>query len=159
VEVEIALGPGYIHIMPEHDHLHHADMLAARLGVGLTSTRREVLEHIVEAGQPVTAYQLLDQLQKARGKAVMPPTVYRAINFLMEHGFVHKLESLNAFVACSDLDHIHSGQFVICGKCGHTEELRDEDVTETLRQHAVRLGYAPGTQTIEVRGTCGACQV
>ncbi len=144
--------------MSQHDHLHHADLAAARRGLGLTNTRREVLEHIVEAGQPVTAYQLLDRLQRQRGKSVMPPTVYRAVNFLVEHGFVHKLESLNAFVACSDLDHSHSGQFVICSKCGHTEELHDAEVTAVLSGHAERLGYLPGMQTIEVRGVCKPCQ-
>jgi Fur family zinc uptake transcriptional regulator len=143
--------------MAKPDRLDIADRSAAARGLGLTATRREVFAHIAGSQQPLTAYQVLDKLQRERGKSVMPPTVYRAINFLVEHGFVHRLESLNAFVACSDIDHRHSSQFVICDKCGRTEELHDEAIATNLRHHAEALGFTVSRQTIELRGLCQAC--
>jgi Fur family zinc uptake transcriptional regulator len=143
--------------MKTPDRLDIADKSAAARGLGLTATRREVFAHLLDSEQPLTAYQVLDRLHRTRDKPVMPPTVYRALNFLVEHGFVHRLESLNAFVACSDIDHRHSSQFVICDRCGRTEELNDEAIANTLRHHAEALGFTVSRQTIELRGLCEAC--
>ena len=138
--------------MIDHQPLHIADRAAASRGMALTGTKREVLAHIAAAMQPLTAYQILDLVQKQRGKPVMPPTIYRAVNFLVEQGFVHRLESLNAFVACADLDHHHAGQFVICDSCGRTEELADATVSDRLAQDAKGLGFTLSHQTVELHG-------
>src|ERR1700735_5809506 len=88
-----------------HEHHHHHDdaksFVAAvehaseERGLRLTPLRKEVLELIAAAGKPVKAYDLLDHLRERHGNAA-PPTVYRALDFLLEHGFIHKLESINA---------------------------------------------------------------
>ena len=139
-----------------------ADDAATARGMTLGGGRREVLAEILGAGQPLTAYQILDRLQRTRGKPVMPPTVYRAADFLVKNGFIHRLESLNAFVACSDLaEHgspAHSGQFVICNDCGHTEELHDAGVGQALGEKASALGYSVQQQIVELRGLCQECR-
>jgi Fur family zinc uptake transcriptional regulator len=131
-----------------HNHADH--------GVGLTETRRKVFELVIKAGQPVGAYRLLEAMQD-KGTRVMPPTVYRALNFLQGKGLVHRIESLNAFVACTQHEHEHEGQFLICSDCGKTEELADESVSEMLREKATAHGFTLMQQTIELRGLCKDC--
>ncbi|HZS85679.1 MAG TPA: transcriptional repressor [Stellaceae bacterium] len=123
-------------------------------GVRLTRLRRRVLELILQAGQPVGAYALLAQLDDKR----TPTTVYRAIDFLLEQKFIHRIESLNAFTGCPDVDHPHDSQFVICTDCGSTEELHDDAIAETLRRHGRTLGFQIDRQVVELRGLCRACR-
>ncbi len=125
-------------------------------GVGLTETRRKVFELVIKAGQPVGAYRLLEAMQD-KGTRVMPPTVYRALNFLQGKGLVHRIESLNAFIACTQHEHEHEGQFLICSDCGKTEELADESVADMLREKASAHGFTLIQQTIELKGLCKDC--
>jgi Fur family zinc uptake transcriptional regulator len=92
--------------------------------------------------------------------------VYRALEFLLGHGLVHKVERLNAFIGCHsaalghehhDHDHAHTVQFLICGKCGRVQELEDESVRSALAKAASRAGFAPGRMTVEVEGVCRDC--
>ena len=99
--------------------LDRAARVAADRGVSLTETRRRVFELVLKAGQPVGAYRLMEAMRNPGGR-VMPPTVYRALNFLLDNGLVHRIESLNAFIACAGVDHDHEGQFLICSDCGRT---------------------------------------
>jgi Fur family zinc uptake transcriptional regulator len=131
-----------------------AERVCRERGVRLTETRRRVLELILEAGQPIGAYGLLGQLS---GQP-MPTTVYRAIDFLLGQKFIHRIESLNAFVACLDSDHPHESQFVICSDCGLTEELHDDAIVASIRRHGRSLGFKIDSQVVEVRGVCAACQ-
>src|ERR1700743_874121 len=126
---------------------------ASDQGTGLTEARRKVLDLVIKAGQPVGAYRLLEAMQD-KGTRVMPPTVYRALNFLQGKGLVHRIESLNAFVACTQHEHEHEGQFLICFDCGKTEELADESVSHLLRDKASAHGFVLQQQTIELRGLC-----
>ena len=123
---------------------------------GLTDTRRKVFELVIKAGQPVGAYRLLEAMQD-KGTRVMPPTVYRALNFLQGKGLVHRIESLNAFVACTHADHAHEGQFLICTECGKSEELAEERVSSLLREQATMHGFTLTQQTIELKGKCKDC--
>ena len=126
-------------------------------GMRLTALRGLVLRLLHEADAPITAYQLLDRLRAARGGA-MPPTVYRALDFLIAQGLVHKVERLSAFVPCRDAaEHAHAAQFLICRRCGTVAEIDDRDVSSALEQAAERAGFHPGPATIEIDGTCAAC--
>jgi Fur family zinc uptake transcriptional regulator len=143
--------------------LDAADAACAAHGARLTPLRRQVLGLVLESPQPIGAYALLDRLKESRTGAA-PPTVYRALEFLLEHGFVHKVERLNAFVGCRSAtaghehhDHGHTVQFLICGRCGHVEELEDASVRAALAKAAARAGFAPGRMTVEVEGTCRDC--
>jgi Fur family transcriptional regulator, zinc uptake regulator len=111
--------------MGAHAHHHHdaeaqlaraAEICAAR-GAQLTPLRRQVLALVLEAEQPMGAYALLERLRESRGPAA-PPTVYRALEFLLENGLVHRIERLNAYTACVGPGHQHAHQFLICRRCG-----------------------------------------
>ena len=103
---------------PVETRLEQASALCARRGARLTDLRRQVLGLVLEAGRPVGAYDLLDRLRGTR-RGAAPPTVYRALEFLMEHGLIHRVERLSAFVGCPVHDHAgHAAQFLICVGCG-----------------------------------------
>lgn len=146
-----------------HDHRHCVDEALAqaeancnRRGVRLTQIRRRVLELIWRRHEPVKAYDLLDSLRdEHRGAA--PPTVYRALDFLLAEGLIHRIESLNAFVGCGDPGHPHLGQFLICQHCNAVAELDDHEINDVLRFKAEAMGFVVNWQTIEINGTCPTC--
>ena len=139
--------------------LARAEVACTARGTRLTANRRDVLALILAADRPVTAYLLLDQLKRAHPGAV-PATVYRALDFLMEQGLVHKVERLNAYVGCvGGTSHVHDHpvQFLICRDCGGVTEVEDDEVAEALAHAAERTGFTPAHATVEVEGTCGDC--
>lgn len=150
---------------PEH-HVHDAagfvgavERACDERGLRLTPIRGRVLDLIARAGQPIKAYDLLDKVREGEGAGyAAPPTVYRALDFLLANGFIHKLESVNSFVACHhpNADH-HSAPFLICNSCHKAVELEDEAVVSILDAQARALGFSPQTQTLEVHGLCAAC--
>ncbi|HYZ33764.1 MAG TPA: Fur family transcriptional regulator [Crenalkalicoccus sp.] len=141
------------------------DAAAARCadrGAQLTELRRQVLRLILEADQPVGAYALLDRLRAERPGAA-PPTIYRALDFLLEQGLIHRVERLNAFIGCVEgsaagRDHEHSHQFLICRRCGATVEVSDPGVTTALAAAAARAGFALDRATVEAEGLCARCR-
>jgi Fur family zinc uptake transcriptional regulator len=137
--------------------LAQAQRICALRGTQLTPMRRRVLELILAADQPVGAYALLAELQRERGK-LGPPTVYRALDFLLAGKLIHKIESASAFVACGDAEHPHESQFMICDDCGAAEEIRDDEIVQSLRRLGEGRGFAVARQVIEARGLCPACR-
>jgi len=126
-------------------------------GLRLTPLREQVLRLVVGGGKPVKAYDLLEDLRAEHASAA-PPTVYRALDFLLENGFVHRLESINAFVGCGHPDDApHDSQFLICDSCEAAVELEDDRVSAHLSTAARSQGFTPTHQTVEVHGVCGAC--
>ena len=125
----------------------------------LTKNQLLVLEKLEAASGPLSAYTLLDQLREHGFRA--PLQVYRALDTLLKSGFVHRLESLNAFVACAEPhDHSHGHSmtaFAICDKCGQVTEFSDEPVGERLDQWVGSTGFVAKKAVIEFRGTCGKC--
>jgi Fur family zinc uptake transcriptional regulator len=121
-------------------HKVAAEAIAKARGAALTPIRRRVLELILKARRPIGAYDLLADLKTATGKA-MPPTVYRTLDFLIAQGFVHRIESQNAFIACVEADSPHRSQFAICDSCGRTVESMDADLARKLSRHAAKLGF------------------
>jgi Fur family zinc uptake transcriptional regulator len=119
--------------------------------------RRRVLELILSSDQPTGAYALLAELRRGRGK-LGPPTVYRALEFLLAHKLIHKVETSSAFIACCDVEHPHESQFMICDDCGATEELRDAGIVQSLRRLGEGRGFAVERQVVEARGLCPACR-
>jgi Fur family zinc uptake transcriptional regulator len=139
------------------ERLARAEAECTRRGVRLTDQRRDVLRLILEAGEPVGAYTLLDRLRAATG-AGKPPTVYRALDFLLEQGLIHRVERLNAFVGCHDeTTHQHAAQFLICRQCGKVVELESASVQEAIKSAAAAAGFAVSLATVEVDGVCVAC--
>jgi len=148
---------------PAHDHgrcvsdaLARAEAVCAARRARLTAIRRQVLELVWQAHQPVLAYDLLELL-RARQPRAAPPTVYRALEFLQAHGLVHRIESLNAYVGCADPSHPHSGQFLICQRCRAVAELDDAAIRAAIEARARAAGFRCDSQTVEVRGECPRC--
>ncbi|PWV80570.1 transcriptional repressor [Halomonas sp. A11-A] len=136
--------------------LDQAAQQCQQRGVRFTPIRRRVLEMIAEASGGLKAYDLLDRLAEEHA-AARPPTVYRALDFLIEQGLVHRIESLNAYVACPCPEHAHGFQLLICRLCGRVEELHLDDVNAQLSRRARDLGFRVERQTIELLGHCEAC--
>jgi Fur family zinc uptake transcriptional regulator len=124
----------------------------------LTDLRRTVLGLILEAEKPLTAYQLLDKLRPTR-KSAAPPTIYRALEFLIENKLIHKVERLNAFIPCSETDHphTHAVQFLICRGCSKVQEMEDRAASRALEAAARRQGFHPTVAIVELEGTCAEC--
>jgi Fur family zinc uptake transcriptional regulator len=142
--------------------LDRADAICAERGARLTDLRRQVLGLILQEDQPTGAYDLLDRLRATRQGAA-PPTVYRALDFLLEHGLIHRLERLSAFVGCvapedgaNDHTH-HAAQFLICRECGRVVEIDDPDLAHALADAARKSGFSVSKATIEAEGLCSAC--
>ena len=135
--------------------IEQAELLAERKGQRLTKIRRKVLRLLLESAEPSKAYDLLANLD-GEGSA-KPPTIYRALDFLQEVGLAHKIESLNAYVACGHASHKHSAVFLICDECGAAEELHATSTTDALREETEAAGFRMHHAVIEVRGICREC--
>ena len=148
---------------PHHDHAHcTADLIARaertceRRGSKLTGQRREILSSVAQSHSAVGAYDIIERMAE-HGPRPAPITVYRALDFLLAHGLVHKIESRNAFVACS---HSHEGQpaaLLICETCGTVAELDVPEIFERITQKARAQKFSPAHTVIEMSGTCGSC--
>ena len=148
----------------KHDHkacidqaVQDAEAICRRRGVRLTPVRKRVLRLIWSNHQPVGAYALLDMYRDYEPSAA-PPTVYRALGFLMEQGLVHRIASQNAFVGCAHPTENHQGQFLICRSCGAASELHSDRAVQALTDDARALGFEIEHPTIELSGLCPQCQ-
>ena len=106
--------------------------------------------------KPVGAYALIDRLA-SDGQRVAPPTVYRALEFLLTNGLIHRIERLNAFVGCPEVDEDHAPQFLICDDCGDVAELRERTVSAAIAQGANAAGFTGWRASVEVVGVCPEC--
>jgi Fur family transcriptional regulator, zinc uptake regulator len=147
----------------DHDHQHcvldalkKAEQYCQDQGLRLTKLRHRVLELIWANHQPVGAYELLEQLTHD-GRKAAPPTVYRALDFLIENGLVHRISSKNAYVGCSHPDHDHRAQFLICEGCGQAAEVDDSAIGSVITKDARHLGFTVEQWTLEITGICDQC--
>ena len=134
-----------------------ADRHCQQQGVKLTALRRQVLELVLSYTGVVKAYQVLADLQKQRGIAA-PPTVYRALDFLVAAGLLHKVDALNGYIVCHHVGCSHEGLILVCGDCGRVEELDATPVLDVLRQQAGGVGFAISQQNLMLTGRCEACR-
>lgn len=136
-----------------------ADEVCRSRALRLTDIRRQVLAALVATHKPMGAYDLIDALAAQGHKRLAPVSIYRALDFLSEQGFVHKLASRNAFIACP---HVHApGEmvvFLICDTCGGVDETVSEDMSRSLSQLIAKEGFSPRTQVIELSGACAHCR-
>jgi Fur family transcriptional regulator, zinc uptake regulator len=138
--------------------LAKAATICERRGVRLTTLRSRVLELVWQNyKRAVGAYEVLDLLREER-RGAAPPTVYRALDFLIEQGLVHRLESLNSFVACRYPEVSHAPQFMICSSCGAVVELGAAHIEEAIKERVNQTGFRVNRCTIEVEGVCPNCQ-
>ncbi len=116
---------------------------------------KKVLEVLAKSDRPMGAYELLGKLQKSGIKA--PPTVYRALDSLIERGLVHRIETLNAFVACKDEHDDMHAQFAVCRACGDVIEIHDRRLTDSIKALAKQLKFRIEREMLELMGLCKKC--
>jgi len=151
-----------------HDHstcvraaLARAEHLCTAGGGRLTPLRRRVFEVVWQSHTPIGAYDILALLGEGGGddgKKAQPPTVYRALDFLLAHGLVHRIERLNAYIGCTVPGTDHSGQFLICSTCGVAGELVDAGIDAAMGDGARAVGFTIEQPTVELHGVCGPCR-
>ena len=135
--------------------LVEAEKLAESRGQRMTRIRRKVLRLLLESTAPAKAYDLLANLDGEGSPK--PPTIYRALDFLQNVGLAHKIESLNAYVACGHASHSHSAVFLICDTCGGAEELHAVTTTDAIAAETKAAGFKIAHAMVEAHGTCRAC--
>ncbi|MFC0118992.1 transcriptional repressor [Pseudoalteromonas xiamenensis] len=126
-------------------------------GARFTPIREKVFRLLASKQGGVGAYDLLEEL-KVTETSAKPATVYRALDFLAELGFIHKIESTNAFMLCQHFDHHHPVQLLICDKCGQVDELHSSVLSHELNALAAEHGFVVSAQTIEAHGRCEKCK-
>ena len=126
-------------------------------GSRLTPIRQQVLEQLWLSDGPLGAYDLMDRLTLDKTRPVAPPTVYRALDFLMAEGLVSKIQCINAYAPCIHPERPHDCLFFICRDCGKAEEWEEPAIGTILQSAATDLGFVPDRQVVEVEGTCQHC--
>ena len=150
---------------PDHDHgrctadaIEHAERVCSQRSRKFTPIRRQVLQALLASHRPLGAYEVIDELAKSMPRPA-PITVYRALDFLMENGLVHRIESRNAFLACGhDHDAAAMVAFLICELCGSVGEIPAAVVAQSLNAAARTTGFAPKMSVVEISGICAHCQ-
>jgi len=151
------------HQMKPHNHsrcvssaLSDAERVCSEKGVTLTPVRKRVLEMVWAGHKPVKAYEIIDNFA-GRNKPTKPPTVYRALDFLVENGLVHRIESQNAFIGCPSPDETHAANFFICTRCQVVEEMESADIDKAITRLAKENEFVVRQKTVEIFGLCPAC--
>jgi Fur family transcriptional regulator, zinc uptake regulator len=152
-----ALLHGHAHQHCIEDALDKARQLCRERGTQLTPQREQVLTLLWSGHKPRGAYDILADMT-AGGRKVAPLTVYRALDFLLEQGLIHRIESRNAFIGCPDPQRPHAGQFFVCQGCGDAAELDDPGISAAIQAAGAAGGFAITRQMVEVAGLCPACQ-
>lgn len=148
-----------------HDHepcvrdaLDAAEALARERGLRFTPLRRLVFEIVLGGHRPLGAYDILDTLSRTYDRRKpAPPTVYRALDFLMAQGLVHRIGMLNAYVACFASGRGHRLHFLLCRLCGCAAEIEDAALAGALSRAAEAAGFAAERETVEISGLCPDC--
>lgn len=134
--------------------LKNAENLCETRGIRLTDPRRNVLTCLLKAGSPLKAYDIVEKMGD-----VKPMTVYRALEFLSQNGLVHRIESLNAYIACAESHCAHSdSQYLVCDTCGTVSELHNHDIDHFIASTIKKSGFRLTHKTVELHGTCESCQ-
>lgn len=150
---------------PDHDHgrctadaISHAEQVCAQRAQKFTPLRRQVLQALLSSHRPLGAYDLIEELAKTASRPA-PITIYRALDFLMTNGLVHRIESRNAYLACAhDHDMTALVAFLICEHCGAVGEVPGAPIADSLKAAAALSGFAPKLSVVEITGTCAHCQ-
>jgi len=146
-----------------HDHnacvsdgLAAAEERCAAEGLRFTAVRRKVLEILLQEHRALGAYAILDKLRE-EGFGSQPPVAYRALDFLVANGLAHKIERLNAFIACGHPSHAHTPAFMICRLCDAVAETQSSPARGALGEAARVSGFRIERTVVEAEGVCPAC--
>jgi len=136
--------------------IQEAEQYCQENGLNFTPVRRKVLEILLQKNTAIGAYEILDLLREA-GFKNQPPVAYRALDFLVQNGFAHKIEQLNSFIGCTHPGKDHSPAFMICRKCDSVSE--EEALTRdfSVSQYGLKTGFTVEKDVIEAKGLCHSC--
>ena len=142
--------------------LHAAANHCQHQGKRLTQQRRQILSVILSLDTPSTAYQLLDILKKNHLPNAQPPTIYRALEFFLDAGLIHRIEANNTYIACDHIQCSHAHQptqFLLCDVCGSVAEtaLKPEQL-KAMKESALQYGFSLNDRSLELHGVCRQCQ-
>ena len=138
------------------DAIASAEAFCAQQHLRFTGLRKHVLELIWASHRPIKAYYLLDQLKTSDGSA-KPPTIYRSLDFLLEHGLIHRINSLNAFIGCAHPHQHSSCYFLICSTCHEVQECCTSTLADALQHSSMTHGFIAEHISVEIQGTCASC--
>ncbi|MDD2760707.1 MAG: transcriptional repressor [Methylomonas sp.] len=150
------VSPTHVHCGCREKAIHSAEQVCNQCGVRFTPIRREVLKIIWESHRAVKAHDLLDRIKPKVGTA-KPATDYRALDFLLEQGLIHRVESLNAFIGCSCSERQHEQLLLICIRCHEVEERPCERLMEAIAKELEQASFTMQRKAIEIHGICGRC--
>lgn len=150
------------HVHTDHCHsraerLAEAEALCADRGARFTTMRRATYDFLLQQKAPLSAYDILARLETRLKKKLAPPTVYRALDFLLEQGLIHRLETNASYLTCDHPAEAHESFYLVCTACGATQEVDDHAIGDLLEAKARSLGFKPRKQVIEVQGLCRQC--
>ncbi|MGV3345285.1 zinc uptake transcriptional repressor Zur [Enterobacteriaceae bacterium LUAb1] len=138
--------------------LMQAEQLCQQRNVRLTPQRLEILRLMADQHGAISAYDLLDLLRKSKPQA-KPPTVYRALDFLLEQGFIHRVESTNSYVVCHHFTGpSHTSALLICDSCGSVDEQQAQGVEDILQKISQQCGFTLHHNVVEAHGACLQCK-
>ena len=135
-----------------------AKKLCAEKNTKLSSMRESVLILLWQEHKPMGAYDILNGIAKTTDKSIAPPTIYRALEFLLEMGLIHRIASLNAYIGCPFPNSVHSNLFMVCNQCGSTAEIADSGLNKILNSLCTNTDFSMETQYVEIKGRCPQCQ-
>lgn len=156
VSIKDEISDGHDHNLCIKEAMQNAELICNKKGLRFTKIRKKVLELIWASHKPLGAYDVLNSL-RSEGLKAEPPTVYRALGFLIEAELIHRLDSLNAFIGCIDPSKSHQGQFLICLDCRSVKELGDDDIFKLVQSKASSMGFSAIHQMLEIQGQCKSC--
>jgi Fur family transcriptional regulator, zinc uptake regulator len=137
--------------------LAQANQICRSRNVRMTPQRAEVLQLMARHVNAITAYDLLDKLRQVEPQA-KPPTVYRALEFLLAQGFIHRIESTNSYVVCPNFTQpLHTSVMLICSQCHSVSEQQISSIDTLINQQARKTGFEPRHNVVEVQGLCADC--
>ena len=137
--------------------MRDAEEICQVKGLRFTELRKEVLKLIWLSHNPSKAYDILEML-KGKAWSAKPPTVYRALDFLLENGLVHKLDSINAYIGCSHPRDHNRCYFLICTECNEAKECCSPELSKAIEVAWKNNSFSPQRVTLEVLGQCDACR-
>lgn len=153
--------------MPQSNHNHaqctaelisRAEKTCAKRGTRLTEQRKDVLTSVAESHSAVGAYEIIERMANG-GSRPAPITIYRALDFLLEHDLVHKIESRNAYVACSSVHANNQPTLLVCDQCGIVDEVIEPITIASLEKTAATKAFTVSKTVIELSGICNQCAV
>ena len=151
-------APGHDHDRCTAEAISHAELICERRAQKFTPIRRQVLQALLSSHRPLGAYEVIDELARTMPRPA-PITIYRALDFLMENGLVHRIESRNAYLACAHHhDEAAMVAFLICDLCGSVGEIPAAPVARSVNAAARASGFAPKMSVVEISGTCAHCR-